>query len=45
MEKVKPCDSCGTNRWKTKKKGEQYECRKCGNVRNIQVLTGVASTV
>jgi len=27
----KPCEKCGSNRWKTKEKGKKYECRKCGN--------------
>lgn len=29
-----PCPECKTNRWKTKVKGSQYECRHCGYIRN-----------
>jgi tRNA(Ile2) C34 agmatinyltransferase TiaS len=33
--KDKPCEKCGHNRWKTKQKGEQYQCRKCDNIRKV----------
>lgn len=29
-----PCPKCKTNRWTTKVKGSQYECRNCGYIRN-----------
>lgn len=29
----KPCEKCEYNRWKTKIKGQKWECRKCGNIR------------
>lgn len=28
-----PCEKCGNNKWKTKKKNKQWECRNCGNLR------------
>ena len=30
-----PC-ICGYNRWKTKIKGEEIQCRNCGEIRNIK---------
>lgn len=26
------CPKCGQSRWKTKKKGKEYQCRKCGYI-------------
>ncbi len=33
---IKPCEKCGHNRWKTKVKNKQWECRKCGHIRGEQ---------
>ncbi len=33
----KPCENCQTNRWKTKIKGKEYECRHCGYVRTSSI--------
>jgi hypothetical protein len=27
MADIKPCETCGGNRWKTLKKGKKYQCR------------------
>lgn len=29
----KPCEKCNKNRWKTKAKGKQWQCRGCGYLR------------
>lgn len=29
----KPCEKCGHNHWKTKIKGQKWECHKCGHIR------------
>ena len=36
MEKkdIEPCPKCNNNRWKTKKKNEEWECRLCGHIKN-----------
>jgi len=31
-DEVKPC-GCGHNRWKTLKKGLEWRCRKCNQIR------------
>ena len=31
----KKCEKCGHDRWKTKKKNFEYQCRKCGYIRLI----------
>lgn len=35
LELSEPCRKCGSNRWKTIKKGEMWRCRKCREVRRI----------
>jgi hypothetical protein len=32
-EEPKPCENCGHNRWKTKRKYSEWECRGCGGIR------------
>lgn len=29
------CKACGKNRWKTVRKGKEYQCRTCGSIRVI----------
>ena len=29
------CPKCGYSRWKTKVKGKEYQCRKCGYIKKI----------
>lgn len=31
--KIKPCEQCGTNRWKTIKKGTTWRCHACDLIR------------
>lgn len=33
---VQPCEKCKTNKWKTVKKNESWQCRKCGTIRTIE---------
>jgi Zn-finger protein len=34
---VVPCGECRSNSWKTKVKGQSWECRKCGTVRGKSI--------
>ncbi len=34
-----PC-GCGHNRWQTVKKGKEYHCRRCGDIRTVGVSHG-----
>lgn len=31
----RPCEKCGSNRWRTVEKGKKWKCRKCGYVREV----------
>jgi hypothetical protein len=33
--KLKPCEKCGSNRWKTLVKNKKWMCKNCMNVRMI----------
>lgn len=36
INKDPACDKCYKNKWKTNKKGEEYQCRNCGEIRKIK---------
>lgn len=35
----RPCEHCGSNRWRTVIKGKIYQCRKCGEFRKDEHKT------
>lgn len=34
MNKIKSCEKCSYNRWRTVEKNKTWSCRKCGNARH-----------
>jgi len=36
QKKIIKCPKCGHGRWKTKVKGREWQCRKCGYVKEVK---------
>ena len=43
-KKMKTCPKCDNNRWKTKVKHEQYQCRNCGYINYVALVSIIIPT-